>query len=89
MLYARIIPGLPHTVVNYAAGLTPMRLRAFAGATAMGVTPRTLAYVALGGSLGNLDSPEALAALAVLVAMALGGAVLARRAARSRPGAAG
>ena len=54
-----------------------------------GVAPRTFAYVALGGSLGNLDSPEALAALAVLVAMALGGALLARREARSRPGAAG
>jgi len=88
VLYARIIPGLPYTLVNYAAGLTPMRLRAFAAATAIGVTPRTFAYVALGGSLGNLRSPEALAAVVVLVAMALGGAVLARREARSRPGVA-
>jgi uncharacterized membrane protein YdjX (TVP38/TMEM64 family) len=88
VLYARIVPGVPYTLVNYAAGLAPIRLRAFAAATAIGVSPRAFAYTALGGSLGNLDSPEALAAVAVLVAMALGGIALARREARSRPGAA-
>jgi uncharacterized membrane protein YdjX (TVP38/TMEM64 family) len=88
VLYARIIPGLPYTLVNYAAGLTPMALRAFAAATLIGVAPRTFAYVALGGSLGNLGSPEAIAAVIVLVVMALGGAVLARRETRPRPDAA-
>jgi uncharacterized membrane protein YdjX (TVP38/TMEM64 family) len=79
VLYARIAPGVPYTLVNYAAGLTPIALRSFVAATAIGVTPRAFAYTALGGSLGNLGSPEALAAIAVLVAMALVGAVLARR----------
>ena len=88
VLYARIIPGLPYTLVNYAAGLAPMALRAFAAATVIGVAPRTFAYVALGGSLGNLGSPEAIAAVIVLVVMAVGGAVLARRETRSRPDAA-
>ena len=88
VLYARIIPGLPYTLVNYAAGLAPMALRAFAAATVIGVAPRTFAYVALGGSLGNLGSPEAIAAVIVLVVMALGGAVLARRVTRPRPDAA-
>jgi len=88
VLYARIIPGLPYTLVNYAAGLAPIALRAFAAATLIGVAPRTFAYVALGGSLGNLGSPEAIAAVIVLVVMALGGAVLARRETRPRPDAA-
>ena len=79
VLYARIIPGLPYTLVNYAAGLAPMALRAFAAATVIGVAPRTFAYVALGGSLGNLGSPEAYIAVAVLVVMALAGLALARR----------
>jgi uncharacterized membrane protein YdjX (TVP38/TMEM64 family) len=79
VLYARIAPGVPYTLVNYAAGLTPIALRSFVAAPAIGVTPRAFAYTALGGSLGNLGSPEALAAIAVLVAMALVGAVLARR----------
>jgi uncharacterized membrane protein YdjX (TVP38/TMEM64 family) len=79
VLYARIAPGVPYTLVNYAAGLTPIALRAFVAATVIGVAPRAFAYTALGGSLGDLGSPEALAAVAVLVAMALAGAVLARR----------
>jgi uncharacterized membrane protein YdjX (TVP38/TMEM64 family) len=79
VLYARIAPGVPYTLVNYAAGLTPVALRAFVAATAIGVAPRAFAYTALGGSLGNLRSPEALAAVAVLVAMALAGILLGRR----------
>jgi uncharacterized membrane protein YdjX (TVP38/TMEM64 family) len=79
VLYARIAPGVPYTLVNYAAGLTPIALRSFVAATAIGVAPRAFAYTALGGSLGDLGSPEALAAVGVLVAMALVGVVLARR----------
>ena len=79
VLYARIAPGVPYTLVNYAAGLTPIALRAFVAATALGVAPRAFAYTALGGSLGDLRSPEALVAVGVLVAMALAGLALARR----------
>ena len=79
VLYARIAPGVPYTLVNYAAGLTPIALRSFVAATAIGVAPRAFAYTALGGSLGNLRSPEAYIAVAVLVVMALLGLVLARR----------
>jgi uncharacterized membrane protein YdjX (TVP38/TMEM64 family) len=79
VLYARIAPGVPYTLVNYAAGLTPIALGAFVSATAIGVAPRAFAYTALGGSLGDLTSPEALIAIAVLVAMALVGLALARR----------
>jgi uncharacterized membrane protein YdjX (TVP38/TMEM64 family) len=79
VLYARIAPGVPYTWVNYAAGLTPIALRSFVAATAIGVAPRAFAYTALGGSLGDLTSPEALAALGVLAAMAVTGLALARR----------
>jgi uncharacterized membrane protein YdjX (TVP38/TMEM64 family) len=79
VLYARIVPGVPYTLVNYAAGLTPIALRSFVAATAIGVAPRAFAYTALGGSLGNLRSPEAYIAVAVLVVMALAGLALARR----------
>jgi len=79
VLYARIAPGVPYTLVNYAAGLTPIMLRSFVAATAIGVAPRAFAYTALGGSLGDLTSPEALAAVAVLVVMAMCGLALARR----------
>jgi len=79
VLYARILPLMPFTLVNYAAGLTRVRLLVFASATAIGCTPRAFAYVALGGSLNDLDSPEALIAFGVLVAMGLGGLAVALR----------
>jgi uncharacterized membrane protein YdjX (TVP38/TMEM64 family) len=79
VLYARIAPGMPYNLVNYAAGLTPILLRAFVAATAIGVAPRAFAYTALGGSLGDLTSPEALVAVGVLVATAVVGALLAGR----------
>jgi uncharacterized membrane protein YdjX (TVP38/TMEM64 family) len=82
VLYARIAPGVPYNLVNYAAGLTPVLLRSFVAATAIGVAPRAFAYTALGGSLGDLGSPEALVAIAILVTMALGGAWFAARSVR-------
>jgi uncharacterized membrane protein YdjX (TVP38/TMEM64 family) len=79
ILYARIAPGVPYSLVNYAAGLSPVPLRTFTAATALGCAPRAFAYTALGGSLNNLGSPEAIAAFAVLIVMALVGALAARR----------
>jgi uncharacterized membrane protein YdjX (TVP38/TMEM64 family) len=55
-----------------------VRLAAFAAATAIGVAPRAFAYTALGGSLDDLGSPEAIVAIALLVLMAAGGAVALR-----------
>lgn len=86
VLYARIVPGVPYSLVNYAAGLSPVALRAFAAATALGCAPRAFAYTALGGSIDDLGSPEAIAAFVVLVVMAVGGAVAARRATAPGPG---
>jgi uncharacterized membrane protein YdjX (TVP38/TMEM64 family) len=79
VLYARIAPGVPYSLVNYAAGLTPILLRSFVAATAIGVAPRAFAYTALGGSLGDLGSPEAIVAIVVLVVMAAAGAVVGGR----------
>jgi uncharacterized membrane protein YdjX (TVP38/TMEM64 family) len=79
VLYARLLPGIPYNLVNYAAGLTPVRLSAFVAATAIGCAPRAFAYAALGGSLHDLSSPEAIVAIALLVAMGVGGAVVLRR----------
>ncbi len=79
VLYARLAPGLPYNIVNYACGLTTIPVATFALATAIGTAPRTFAYVALGSSFGNFRSPETLIALTVLAAMAVVGLLLARR----------
>ena len=79
VLYARIAPGMPYTLVNYAAGLTKIPLLVFCAATALGTAPRAFAYTALGGSLGNLRSPEAVLAVCVLVGMGTLGLLLVAR----------
>jgi uncharacterized membrane protein YdjX (TVP38/TMEM64 family) len=85
VLYIRLAPGIPYTLVNYGAGLTRLRFRDMAAGTAIGAAPRTFAYVALGGSLGDLGSPEAIAAIVLLVLIGVVGAVLARRQFPTRP----
>jgi uncharacterized membrane protein YdjX (TVP38/TMEM64 family) len=83
VLYIRLAPAIPYTLLNYGAGLTKLRFRDMAGGTAIGGAPRTFAYVALGGSLGDLSSPEAIVAIALLVVIGLVGLVLGRRQVRA------
>jgi uncharacterized membrane protein YdjX (TVP38/TMEM64 family) len=83
VLYTRITPGVPYNLVNYAAGLAPIRIVAFAGATAIGGAPRAFAYTALGGTLGDLRSTEALVAVGVLAGVGILGLTLGVRAAGS------
>ena len=84
VLLARIAPGVPYNLVNYAAGLTPVSLGVFAAATALGVAPRAFAYTALGGSIGNLGSPAAIVAFCLLVVEGVIGIWLVRSRHRGR-----
>jgi uncharacterized membrane protein YdjX (TVP38/TMEM64 family) len=87
VLYARIVPGVPRDLANYAFGLTRVTLGAYTAATLLGIAPRAFAYTALGGSLGDLDSPESVVAITLLVGMGILGLVLVRRDLdRTRPG---
>ncbi|MFL5780974.1 MAG: TVP38/TMEM64 family protein [Thermoleophilaceae bacterium] len=79
VLYVRLVPGIPFNMLNYAAGLTRLRVREIFAGTGLGFAPRTFAYAAVGGSLSNLHSTEARVAIGVGVAMAVVGALLARR----------
>ena len=55
VLYARIAPGVPYTLVNYAAGLTRSRSAVFAAATALGAAPRAFAYTAWAARSATCD----------------------------------
>ena len=75
VMESRIVPLLPYGVVNYSGGLTHLAYRAMALGTLIGGAPKVFAYTALGGSLDDLTSPEALIALALLVILGLAGAL--------------
>jgi uncharacterized membrane protein YdjX (TVP38/TMEM64 family) len=78
VMESRIVPMLPYGLVNYSAGLTHLSYRDMALGTVIGAAPKVFAYTALGGSLGNLTSPEALTAIALLVILAIAGALFVR-----------
>ena len=75
VMESRIVPLLPYGVVNYSGGLTHLSYRAMAVGTAIGAAPKVFAYTALGGSLDDLTSPEAIIAIALLVILGLAGAL--------------
>ncbi|MBB4665199.1 TVP38/TMEM64 family protein [Conexibacter arvalis] len=53
VLAARLMPGVPVTALHYAAGASPVRLRAFVGAMSIGALLRTVPYVLLGQGIGS------------------------------------
>lgn len=77
VIAARLVPVLPFTVVNYAGGLTGVRLRDFVIGSAIGVVPGSLAYAALGAS--GTDPWRIFVTLAVLVALVVVGGLIRRR----------
>jgi uncharacterized membrane protein YdjX (TVP38/TMEM64 family) len=90
VMESRIVPLLPYGLVNYSAGLTHLSYRDMALGTVIGAGPKVFAYTALGGSLSDLTSPEAIVAIALLVILGIAGAVFVRAqigASRSRRGA--
>jgi uncharacterized membrane protein YdjX (TVP38/TMEM64 family) len=78
VMETRIVPALPYGLVNFSAGLTRLRYRELALGTLVGAAPKVFAYVALGGSLSDLRSPEAIAAIALLVSLGIVGALFVR-----------
>jgi uncharacterized membrane protein YdjX (TVP38/TMEM64 family) len=71
LLYTRMIPGMPFTTINYAAGLTRIRAPAFMLATAVGILPNAYLLVALGGSIAHPTSAKFIVIAAVILALAL------------------
>jgi uncharacterized membrane protein YdjX (TVP38/TMEM64 family) len=83
LLYSRLIPGMPFTSINYAAGMTPIRWRPYLVATAIGVLPGAYLLVALGGSLAHPTSVRFIVVVILIVALSIL-APLADRAIRQR-----
>jgi len=79
VLYVRLVPGLPFPSLNYATGLTRLRLWQMAAGTALAKAPRSFAYAALGGNIDDLSRPEARVAIAVILGLGLLGALMAAR----------
>ncbi len=79
ILAARLMPGVPAVGLHYAAGVSPVRTRAFAAAIAIGALLRTVPYALLGQGLASGSIATLIVAAASIVLGALAAAVLVRQ----------
>jgi uncharacterized membrane protein YdjX (TVP38/TMEM64 family) len=79
VLLLRLVPLFPFNVINLVSGVTGLRVREYALATAVGIVPGTVVYAALGGTIDDPTSPAFLATLAAFVALTLAAGLTARR----------
>lgn len=56
VLFFRLVPIVPHEVLNYASGLTKISFRDYFFATLIGVIPGVIINAYFGGELGKIDS---------------------------------
>jgi uncharacterized membrane protein YdjX (TVP38/TMEM64 family) len=63
----RIIPGVPYSLLNYAAGVTGISTRDYVLGTAVGLVPGAFVYAAFGETLDDPLSLRFLGAVAALV----------------------
>ncbi len=78
IVLARLIPIIPFTLLNYAAGLTAVQLRIFTGATFVGMIPGSVAYVSIGAFGLHPRSWQFLAAVIGLALLTIIGAIAVR-----------
>lgn len=79
ILAARLMPGVPASGLHYAAGVSPVRPRAFTAAITVGALLRTVPYAVLGQGLGTGSLPTILVAVASIALGGLAAALLVRR----------
>lgn len=86
----RVLPGIPHSVINYASGMLALPLLRFLAATALGLAVKSYVYSsALGGASGaaapsDLMRLEVLGPLILIALLLLLGRFALTRAARKR-----
>jgi uncharacterized membrane protein YdjX (TVP38/TMEM64 family) len=73
VLSLRLIPAVPFSVINYAAGASAVRVLPYTLATVVGVMPGTLAVVVLGDALTGHISPLLFAVSMVTAAIGVAG----------------
>ena len=79
-----LIPIMPVTVINYGAGLSPMKFKNYIVAHILGMTPRAFAYGFFGSTLLDVGSAKFRVGLLILIVMGIVTAYLRIRAKRKK-----
>ena len=90
VVYVRLTPFAPFTLLNFATGVTRLRPLTIAAGTALAMSPRIYGYTAIGGNLDDLGSTESVVAFVLIASTAaLGVALIVRAVVRQRRGGGG
>jgi uncharacterized membrane protein YdjX (TVP38/TMEM64 family) len=85
VLAARLMPGMPAGGLHYAAGVSPVKTRAFAAAIAVGALLRTAPYAVLGQGLASGSIVTMLLAAGSIAVGGVAAALLVRHVRRTAP----
>jgi uncharacterized membrane protein YdjX (TVP38/TMEM64 family) len=79
LVILRLIPAVPYNLINYAFGLTEMKLSVYLIFSAIGIIPGTLAFINIGDKALDPVSPDFLIAIGLLIALLAVTALLGRK----------
>jgi len=79
LVILRLIPAVPYNLINYAFGLTEMRLSSYLLFSAIGIIPGTLAFINIGDKALDPASPDFWIALGLLIALLVVTALLGKK----------
>ncbi len=79
LVILRLIPAVPYNLINYAFGLTEMKLSTYLIFSAIGIIPGTLAFINIGDKALDPASPDFLIAIGLLIALLAVTALLGRK----------
>jgi uncharacterized membrane protein YdjX (TVP38/TMEM64 family) len=71
LLFLRLVPVFPFWLVNLVPAFTPIHLRTYFAATAIGIIPGSFVFANLGQSLGRIDSADQILSPQILMAFVL------------------
>ena len=71
LLFLRLVPVFPFWLVNLVPAFTPIHLRTYFAATAVGILPGSFVFANLGQSLGRIESLDQLLSPEILIAFVL------------------
>ena len=74
----RIVPGVPYSILNYAAGVTGISTRDYVYGSVIGLVPGAFVYAAFGSTIDEPLTPAFFAALLGIVAFLAAGTVAER-----------
>ena len=69
LVILRLIPAVPYNLINYAFGLTEMKLSTYLLFSAIGIIPGTLAFINIGDKALDPSSPDFWIAIGLLIAL--------------------